>query len=157
MDSQLISVSYLKQFKLDPSNLMPNQTYKISFTNLDSGLSAQYSVTTDMPPSDGSCVVSPSQGVVIETQFRISCTGWADEDSPLWYEFFFRHPVYGPMLLFYGWMPFAAGLFLPPGLEENNFNVELFVKITDGLGSYRTFPLQVKVNILSLSILYVLT
>ena len=146
MDSQLIRVSYSNRFKLDPSNLTPNRTYTIFFNNADNRFSAQYSVITDMPPSGGSCVVSPSEGVVIETKFLISCTGWKDEDSPLWYEFFFKHRTYGPMLLFYGWMPHSDGLFLPPGLEENNFNVELFVKITDVLGSYRTFPLQVKVR-----------
>ena len=107
-----------------------------------------------MSPSGGSCIASPSEGVVIETLFRISCTGWSDEDSPLWYEFFLGNPTYVPMLLFYGWLPYSDGLFLPPGLEENNFNLELFVKITDVLGSYRTFPLQVKVSRLLLLYLF---
>jgi len=145
VDSQLISVFYSNQFRLDPSNLIPNQTYTIFFNNAVSGFTTKYSIVTDMPPSGGSCVVSPSEGVVIETQFRISCTGWSDEDSPLWYEFFFKHPSYGPMLLFYGWTPYSDGLFLPPGLEENSHKLELFVKITDVLGSYKTFPLQAKV------------
>ena len=91
-------------------------------------------------------MVSPSEGLVIETQFRVSCTSWTDEDRPLWYEFFFSHPVHGPMLLFYGWMPDSTGLFLPPGLKENDFNVDLFVKISDVLGSYRIVPLRVKVG-----------
>lgn len=144
--SQLISVSYAKEFQLDPSNLIPNRTYTIFFNNDGSGFSAQYSVTTDMSPTGGSCVVSPSEGQVIETNFRISCAGWTDEDSPLWYEFFSRHPVHGSMLLFYGWMSDSAGLFLPPGSKENDFNVDLFVKISDVLGSYRIVPLQVKVR-----------
>ena len=155
-DSQLISVLYSNQFKLDPGKLIPNQTYTISFNNTDSGFSTQYSVITDTPPSGGSCIVSPSEGVVIETQFLISCTGWSDEDSPLWYEVFLGHPAYDPMLLFYGWLTYSDGLFLPPGLEENNFNLELFVKITDVLGSYRTFPLQAKVSRLLLLYLFYL-
>ena len=100
--------------------------------------------------------MSPLEGVVIETQFRISCTGWSDEDSPVWYEVFLGHPAYDPILLFYGWLPYSDGLFLPPGLEENNFNLELFVKITDVLGSYRTFPLQAKVSRLLLLYLFYL-
>ena len=99
-----------------------------------------------MSPTGGSCVVSPSEGLVIKTQFQVSCTSWTDEDRPLGYEFFFSHPVHGPMLLFYGWMPDSAGLFLPPGLKENDFNVDLFVKISDVLGSYRIVPLPVKVG-----------
>ena len=145
-ESQLINVSYSKKLQLDPSNLIPNRTYTIFFNNEDSGFSAQYSVITDMSPTGGSCVVSPSEGIMIETQFRINCLGWTDEDSPLWYEFFFRHHVHGPMLLFYGWMPDSVGLFLPPGSKENNFRVDLFVKISDVLGSYRIIPLQVKVR-----------
>jgi len=144
--SRLISVSYAKEFHLDPSNLIPNRTYTIFFNNNRSGFWAQYSVTTDMPPTGGSCVVSPSEGVVIETQFQISCTEWTDEDSPLWYEFFLSHPVHGSMLLFYGWMPDSVGLFLPAGSKDNDFNVDLFVKITDVLGSYRIVPLQAKVR-----------
>ena len=145
VDSEVISISYSKQFKLDPSDLIPNQTYTIFFNNLNSGFSAQYSLTTDAPPSGGSCSVSPSEGVAIETQFRISCQGWTDEDSPLWYEYFFKHPTYGSMLLFYGWIPFTNDLFLPPGFEKHNFNLELFVKITDVLGSFAVFSLQAKV------------
>ena len=143
--SRLISVSYAKEFHLDPSNLIPNRTYTIFFNNNGTGFWAEYSVRTDMPPRGGSCVVSPSEGVVIETQFQISCADWTDEDSPLWYEFFLSHPVHGPLLLFYGWMPDSVGLFLPAGLKENDFNVDLFVKITDVLGSHRTVPLQAKV------------
>ena len=90
--------------------------------------------------------MSPSEGVVIDTQFRINCTGWSDEDSPLWYEFFLRDPTFGPMLLCYGWMPYSRELFLPPGQEKNNFGLELFVKIIDVLGSYDQFSLEVKVS-----------
>ena len=142
---QLISISYAKQFQLDPRNLIPNRIYKILFNNDNSGFSAQYSVITDMFPTNGSCFVSPSEGQVIETQFIISCAGWRDEDSPLWYEFFLGNPEQGPMLLYYGWMPYSNGLFLPPGSKDNNHNVDLFVKISDVLGSYRIVSLQVKV------------
>ena len=142
---QLISISYAKQFQLDPRNLIPNRIYTILFNNDNSGFSAQYSVITDMFPTNGSCFVSPSEGQVIETQFIISCAGWRDEDSPLRYEFFLGNPEQGPMLLYYGWMPYSNGLFLPPGSKDNKHNVDLFVKISDVLGSYRIVPLQVKV------------
>ena len=144
---RLISVSFAKEFHLDPSKLIPNRTYTIFFNNNISGFWAQYSFRTDVPPTGGSCVVSPSEGVVIETQFQISCADWTDEDSPVRYEFFLSHPVHGPMLLFYGWIPDSVGLFLPTGSKENDFNVDLFVKITDVLGSYRIVPLQAKVRV----------
>lgn len=89
--------------------------------------------------------MSPSEGIVIETQFQITCTGWEDEDSPLWYEFFLRDPASRPMLLFYGPLPYSDPLFLPPGPEEDNFHLELFVNIWDALGTHKEFPLRVKV------------
>lgn len=142
---QLIRVSYAKQFLLDPRNLISNRIYTILFTNNNSGFSAQYSVITDMSPTNGSCFVSPWEGQVIETQFIISCAGWRDEDMPLQYEFFLGNPEQGPLLLYYGWTPYSNGLFLPPGLNDNDHNVDLFVKISDALGSYRIVPLQAKV------------
>ncbi|PFX17783.1 Polycystic kidney disease protein 1-like 2 [Stylophora pistillata] len=143
---QLIRVSYAKQFLLDPRNLISNRIYTILFTNNNSGFSAQYSVITDMSPTNGSCFVSPWEGQVIETQFIISCAGWRDEDMPLQYEFFLGNPEQGPLLLYYGWTPYSNGLFLPPGLNDNDHNVDLFVKISDALGSYRIVPLQAKVR-----------
>lgn len=143
--SELIRVSNSSLFKLNPETLTPNQTYTVVFKD-NSGVSSRYSVVTNIPPKDGSCIVSPSEGIVIETQFQITCTGWEDEDSPLWYEFFLRDPASRPMLLFYGPLPYSDPLFLPPGREEDNFHLELFVNIWDALGTHKEFPLRVKVS-----------
>lgn len=51
--------------------------------------------------------------------------------------FFLSYFVYGFLLLFYGWMLDFVGLFFFVGLKENDFNVNLFVKIMDVLGFYR--------------------
>ncbi|XP_068716630.1 polycystin-1-like protein 2 [Montipora capricornis] len=146
VNSQLIRVAYSSLFKVNPGTLDSNETYTIIFKDENSSLSSRYSILTDMPPEGGSCSVSPSEGFVIETQFRINCRGWEDEDSPLLYEFFLGDPTSGPMLLFYGWLPYSDGLFLPPGRKDNNYYVELFVNIRDVLGSYNTVTLKVKVK-----------
>ena len=144
--SRLIRVSNSRLFKLNPQTLPPNQTYTVVFKDKNSNVSSRYSVLTNMPPKGGSCIVSPSEGIVIETKFRINCTGWEDEDGPLWYEFFLRDLASTPMLLFYGALPYSDPLFLPPGREENKFHLELFVNIWDALGSHKEFPLRVKVS-----------
>ena len=137
----LISTSSSAEFVLDPSNLIPNETYTIAL-NDGSSASAKYWVTTDTSPSGGSCVVTPSEGKVIQTRFLITCAGWTDEDSPLWYEFFQSRST----LLSYSWMSYSQELFLPTGSPQNDFTLNLFAKISDVLGSYSIFPLQVKVN-----------
>ena len=146
VNSQLISFAYSSLFKVYPSTLDSNQRYTIIFKDENSSLSSRYSILTDMPPEGGSCSVSPLEGIVIETQFRINCRGWEDEDSPLLYEFFLGDPTSEPMLLFYSWLPYSDGLFLPPGRKDKDYYVELFVNIRDVLGSYKRVTLEVKVG-----------
>lgn len=33
--------------------------------------------------------MEPGEGVALETQFRIACTGWIDEDLPLRYKYYY--------------------------------------------------------------------
>ena len=46
---------------------------------------------TNSPPrildGRGGCSVTPKEGIVLTTEFRISCSGWSDEELPLNYEF----------------------------------------------------------------------
>lgn len=46
---------------------------------------------TNSPPrildGRGGCSVTPREGLVLTTEFKINCSGWSDEDLPLNYEF----------------------------------------------------------------------
>jgi len=46
---------------------------------------------TNYPPrildDRGGCSVTPREGLVLTTEFKISCSGWSDEELPLNYEF----------------------------------------------------------------------
>lgn len=138
------------QFELDPSNLVANKTYKVFF---DLGaVSAEYNFITDMITSGGWCEVTPPEGQVIDTPFKIVCSNWKDDDSPLSYEFFFVHPEAGVKLLCYGWESYCTDLALPSGSPERNYTVELLAKITDMLGSFKTVSLKVKVSLLTLTL-----
>ncbi|XP_048575421.1 uncharacterized protein LOC5516858 isoform X2 [Nematostella vectensis] len=135
------------EFVVDKNSLNPDTDYNIVLvvTGNETTTFAMYGIKTDNLPSGGTCDVLPSVGKVIETSFQITCTRWADEDSPLWYEFFFDHAQSGPMLLSYGWQEQSSLLYLPPGDPANDFKLDLHVEITDVLGSKRIVGLTVKV------------
>ena len=46
---------------------------------------------TNSPPrildGRGGCSATPKEGLVLTTEFKISCSGWSDEELPLNYEF----------------------------------------------------------------------
>jgi hypothetical protein len=49
---------------------------------------ARMSLSVNLPPSSGSCEVSPVEGFGLETDFSLSCHGWKDEgNSAISYEF----------------------------------------------------------------------
>jgi hypothetical protein len=106
----------------------------------------EYFLNTDNLPDGGTCSVTPSRGKVIETPFQITCSGWGDEDSPLWYEYYYTDPNSGPTMMSYGWVPQSPLLYLPNGASKRNYTLDLHVDIIDVLGSRRIVPLQVTVS-----------
>lgn len=49
------------------------------------------------PPRNGTCTITPSVGVVTESNFQVTCSGWIDEDGIESYR------IYGDsFLLIYG-------------------------------------------------------
>lgn len=74
--------------------LQESNKYKIrAVATLDNGfmIADEILFVTNSPPrvSDGrgGCIVTPSDGFVLTTEFNISCSGWTDADLPLNYEF----------------------------------------------------------------------
>jgi len=39
-------------------------------------------------PTGGNCTVSPLTGVSTQTMFKVSCSGWNDDDGVLTYQFY---------------------------------------------------------------------
>lgn len=46
---------------------------------------SSYSFRTNEAPKGGSCTVFPLSGEIIFTNFRITCSGFTDEDTPIFY------------------------------------------------------------------------
>ncbi|XP_070538878.1 polycystin-1-like protein 2 isoform X2 [Ptychodera flava] len=118
---------------------------------------AEYTFTVNEPPSLGRCLTSPTEGVVLQTKFTISCTGFSDVNTPLKYEF---RAVTGEehiapdseglsragTLLYYGLDSMASDLLLPLGMASQNYLLGIHVNVFDSNGAGAYAHVNVTVN-----------
>ncbi|XP_070543344.1 sperm receptor for egg jelly-like [Ptychodera flava] len=131
----------------------------LKVTSRDGGSSfAEYSFTTNSPPSLGSCNITPSVGTVLTTKFTIVCQGFTDANTPLTYKFYavtgrepqhsdVKHsPTSGPgSLLYHGPDDTLTDFILPAGIESKNYVVKIKVKVADASGASIETSLNVQV------------
>ena len=122
---------------------MPVFTYGFYFLSTEGleGLS-EHHFTTNMPPRNGNCKVTPTEGKVLKTHFRIECSGWHDEDGPLIYKV-----LRGEKLLQHGQDPKLSPSLLPLGPHQNNYTYHLTVKVFDKYNSFGQVTLLVMVSV----------
>ncbi|XP_066289732.1 polycystin-1-like protein 2 [Branchiostoma lanceolatum] len=118
---------------------------------------AEYLFEPNTPPTVGTCSVSPETGVAMVDDFSVQCTGFADNDLPMTFAFFYN--TGGQRLvainstaeddelsLFYsGPAPSTPPRLFPVGLPSRDHNVTLVVRASDALGAQATVSLVVKV------------
>lgn len=78
---------------------------------------------------------------MLETRFRIECSGWYDEDGPLLYKV-----LRGETLIQHGQDPKLSPSLLPLGLNQNNYTYNLTVKVFDKYNSFSEETLLVTVS-----------
>eukprot|EP00808_Paulinella_micropora_P003671 g38606.t1 len=82
-----------KSFVVAEDKLSPGVTYVflVTATNIVTKkfASATFRITVNAPPSSGTCIVSPPNGIAYETEFLFECFGWTDQPIhyPLQYQF----------------------------------------------------------------------
>lgn len=70
-----------------------NTTYKaelFAFIDERQVAKGEIQITTNSPPVTyygGGCLISPSEGLALQTNFLVNCSQWYDEDLPLSYTF----------------------------------------------------------------------
>ncbi|PFX27644.1 Polycystic kidney disease protein 1-like 2 [Stylophora pistillata] len=101
---------------------------------------------TNTPPhnpyGDLGCQAYPRMGIVLKTDFSITCTGWLDEDLPLTYQLIF-HSLEGTVIIAKGNISnFKTKL--PRGSQSENFEVKLEEQIFDSFGDVATAELTVQ-------------
>lgn len=146
----------IDNFILNPIDFQFNHTYTVMLQAQNSGQVeefAKYTFVTDSPPTRGLCVVSPERGTAIETEFQIVCSGWMDEEMPLWFEFYSEgEEPSQETILAYGTSVFTSALHLPPGDERRNNTLQLFVKVFDATGAFQKVSLFAQVIIIKLNV-----
>ncbi|KAF6202567.1 hypothetical protein GE061_002965 [Apolygus lucorum] len=70
-------------FIVPPNKLTSGKEYRI--TARTPKAYSSYTIFTNEPPKNGQCTFDPPSGVSLETEFRIVCKGWIDNDVPLTY------------------------------------------------------------------------
>ncbi|XP_071943837.1 polycystin family receptor for egg jelly-like [Antedon mediterranea] len=143
---------------LEPGIFLENTKYRIHLTvsrNADlknAGLSKLDFDTNDTPVK-GECQVNPLTGVESVTDFIISCSNYKDNDIPLVYQYSIRQDNTTNWAIIYsGYETVSNAAQFPAGLESNNYNVTIRVRVTDSFGSYiedESISVQVKPSLCS--------
>ena len=131
-----------------PRILAPGVLYKFVLTaQRQSGPPgySEYQVTTNSPPVEGTCDVSPASGVSLTTEFTFTCTDWQDPDLPLQYEFIYFTNNDLPNVAYQG-VQTRKQTNLPAGYEANNFTIDFRVRVTDMLGAFTEMKIPVQVQ-----------
>jgi hypothetical protein len=144
------------KFIVEGNQMKPGQRYVITATATESigqlAGSATFSVKINMPPTPGTCTVTPSEGVSLETEFAIQCDGWSDCDSEtricdkLKYTFGYTNGGGSPTTLQYVGETNSLDLGTLPGGEGVNSTVDVFAEVVDSYGAVYTTEYSVIVT-----------
>ena len=131
-----------------PRILAPGVLYKFVLTVQRQGRHpgySEYHVTTNSPPVEGTCDVSPASGVTLTTEFTFTCTDWQDSNLPLHYEFIYFTNNDLLNVVHHG-VQTSKQTNLPAGYEANNFILDFRVRVTDMLGTFTEVKIPVQVQ-----------
>ena len=93
-------------------------------------------ITVNEPPKEGICEPSRFKGNPLEPIFTLECNDFSDEDEPLIYEFSYSTSPDGEnKSLGSGLEKFRKSVSFPSGLQDYEFNLSLYAKVTDNLGA----------------------
>ena len=117
----------------------PGQSYNFvltAFASPDRTQSATTQITllANVAPYGGYLTVSPSKGTALSTNFRLQTAGWASDNSPLQYQFYYQQVVSTlvPPLLVRGTslLPYTTTN-LPAGLLSRGYNLTIVAFCVD--------------------------
>ncbi|KAK3256819.1 hypothetical protein CYMTET_34070 [Cymbomonas tetramitiformis] len=133
--------------------LSPGAVYVFTLQAVDriGPASAEVEVEVNTGPSGGNIMVTPLNGTMTETVFTIKALGWEDEDMPIQYQMSYRPkgttawinlindftPMPAP--------PMITSMIPDPGLEAEDWVVEVRVACADSLGAQSYAIEEVKV------------
>ncbi|XP_068742451.1 polycystin-1-like protein 2 [Montipora capricornis] len=104
-----------------------------------------YDFLTAKPPSGGKCSITPSIGVSLATNFKLSCNSWTSDATPLNYKFQYKLDN-GLYSVIYNGLNNSIFSWLPPGNQSDNNTVKFIITVTDQYGVSAP-PLQLSVRV----------
>ncbi|KAK3275912.1 hypothetical protein CYMTET_15988 [Cymbomonas tetramitiformis] len=157
LDSAMLMTSLTQEdLVLRPGVLTPGLSYTFQLRATDRiGVgSAVLEVEVNTPPYGGAILVSPLEGVELDTEFSIQSPGWVDTDTPMWYQQAYYvtgsgGATWSSLVSDFGTLPSPYRIFtvLPKaGLEARHHQVQVRVTVMDALGASATAETNVTVR-----------
>ncbi|RMX54592.1 hypothetical protein pdam_00023671 [Pocillopora damicornis] len=122
---------------INGGSLAAGNKYRLAlFITTTDGLRAMsaYDISTALPPTRGTCSITPSSGISLESYFTLSCVNWTSDSTPLSYRFQYRLKNGMYTVLYHGVNNSIVTLGIPPGNNAENYNIRLNVVVTDNFG-----------------------
>ncbi|XP_022800006.1 polycystin-1-like [Stylophora pistillata] len=129
LDSKTVTNSSKQNLVLKENSLDVGRRYRLvclAGNEEDQQGQSEHYFTTNVPPRNGNCIISPLEGRVLTTYFHIKCSGWRDMDGPIVYKVF-----RGRTLLQHGKEATLPPMLLTSGPRQNNYTYYLAVNICD--------------------------
>lgn len=118
------------------NSLVGGKKYRLGLyvqTHDDISGNSVYEIVTASPPTGGECSISPSSGVSLMTNFKLSCNSWISEDTPLTYKFQYQLENGLYSVIYYGQNNSVIS-WLPAGNKSDNNTLKFDVSVTDRYG-----------------------
>ena len=134
-DLQLITTTPLdsSSIVIKKDSLDGGKNYRLAVlvqtTDGPPGMSA-HDISTASPPTGGTCSITPSSGISLETDFNLTCSDWKSDSTPLSYQFQYQLEN-GLYSMVYHGLNNTVISWLPPG----NHAVKFIVTVTDKYGA----------------------
>ena len=89
----------------------------------------------------------PSEGYALDTEFRVACSGWTDQDLPLSYKFAYKTSEDDfEQLIYFGSKSYTPPIKLPLGKPHLNHSVSVIVDAADSFLAPKVTILNVTVS-----------
>ena len=122
---------------INGGSLAAGNMYRLAlFITTNDGLWAMsaYDISTALPPTRGTCSITPSSGISLESHFNLSCINWTSDSNPLSYRFQYRLENGLYTVLYHGVNNSIVTFGIPPGNNAENFTMRFNVVVTDNFG-----------------------
>ncbi|XP_078077477.1 polycystin family receptor for egg jelly-like [Mustelus asterias] len=116
----------------------------------------RYHFYINSPPKGGRCVITPKEGLALQTKFTVTCLNFEDNDRPLSYKVIaktfyptgsidsLKNNLLGT-IVYFGFNPKSPPFHLPVGSKWGHHLLIITVQVFDRHGAYMQVNLRVKV------------